>query len=126
MLAIARAEMSRPRLWLLDEPSLGLAPLLVRQIMESIRNIRNTGGTVLLIEQNVEAALEVVDRAYVMDTGRIIFSGLAKQIKEDRRVREAFLGQGESGEGLEQRIHEVSKRYPVTPSRESVEPPLST
>lgn len=116
MLAISRAEMSRPKLWLLDEPSLGLAPLVAKQIMGSIRDIRNAGGTVLLIEQNADAALDVVDRAYVMETGRITLSGLAKQIKQDPRVREAFLGQGERGEGLEQRIREISKRYPVTVS----------
>jgi branched-chain amino acid transport system ATP-binding protein len=125
MLAIARAEMSRPRLWLLDEPSLGLAPLVVKQIMQSIKDIRKAGGTVLLIEQNADAALDVVDRAYVMETGRITLSGLAKQIKQDPRIQEAFLGQGERGEGLEQRIREISKKYPATQSRLGVVHPSS-
>jgi branched-chain amino acid transport system ATP-binding protein len=111
MLAIARAQMSKPKLWLLDEPTLGLAPLLVRQVMDTIVKIRESGGTVLLIEQNAEAALEIVDRAYVLETGRITLSGPAHEIKDDPGVQEAFLGYDDSGEGLEHRIRQIKEKY---------------
>ncbi|MGI8495453.1 MAG: ABC transporter ATP-binding protein [Pyrinomonadaceae bacterium] len=93
MLAMARAMMSRPRLLLLDEPSLGLAPLLVHTIFEAIDNIRAEGTTILLVEQNANAALQHSDRAYVLETGRIVMEGESKQLAADPRVREAYLGE---------------------------------
>ncbi len=93
MLAMARALMSRPRLLLLDEPSLGLAPLLVHTIFESIENIRNEGTTILLVEQNANAALHHSDRAYVLETGRIVMEGTSKELAEDPKVKEAYLGE---------------------------------
>ncbi len=93
MLAMARALMSRPRLLLLDEPSLGLAPLLVHTIFESIENIRNEGTTILLVEQNANAALHHSDRAYVLETGRIVMEGSSKELAEDPKVKEAYLGE---------------------------------
>ena len=92
MLAIGRALMSKPRLLLLDEPSLGLAPILVDQILRIIRGLKNEGLTVLLIEQNARAALGIADRAYVMETGRIAASGTASDIQSDSRVVQAYLG----------------------------------
>ncbi|MEP6924237.1 MAG: ABC transporter ATP-binding protein [Pyrinomonadaceae bacterium] len=93
MLAMARALMSRPRLLLLDEPSLGLAPLIVHQIFEAIDDIRSRGTTILLVEQNANAALRHSDRAYVLETGRIVMEGDSKQIASDPRVKEAYLGE---------------------------------
>ncbi|MGC2238709.1 MAG: ABC transporter ATP-binding protein [Pyrinomonadaceae bacterium] len=93
MLAMGRAMMSRPRLLLLDEPSLGLAPLLVHTIFEAIDEIRAEGTTILLVEQNANAALHHSDRAYVMETGRIVMEGDSKQLAEDPRVKEAYLGE---------------------------------
>jgi branched-chain amino acid transport system ATP-binding protein len=92
MLAIGRALMARPRLLLLDEPSLGLAPMLVEQILQTVRTLNEEGLTVLLIEQNARAALAIADRAYVLETGRITVSGTAAEIQSDRRVAEAYLG----------------------------------
>ena len=94
MLAIGRALMSRPRLLLLDEPSLGLAPLIVRQIFEIIGEIRSAGITVLLVEQNAAQALGVADRAYVLETGHMVMSGAAGELLRDERVRDAYLGTG--------------------------------
>ncbi len=93
MVAMARAMMSRPRLLLLDEPSLGLAPLLVHTIFEAIDNIRSEGTTILLVEQNANAALHHSDRAYVLETGRIVMEGDSKQLAADPRVKEAYLGE---------------------------------
>src|SRR5829696_320716 len=93
MLAMARALMSRPRLLLLDEPSLGLAPLVVHTIFEAIEQIRNEGATILLVEQNANAALHHSDRAYVLETGRIVMEGNSKELAEDPRVKEAYLGE---------------------------------
>lgn len=93
MLAMARALMSRPRLLLLDEPSLGLAPIVVHQIFEAIDNIRAEGTTILLVEQNANAALHHSDRAYVLETGRIVMSGDSRQLAEDPKVKEAYLGE---------------------------------
>lgn len=93
MLAIARALMSRPRLLLLDEPSLGLAPLLVHTIFEAIDRIRAEGATILLVEQNANAALHHSDRAYVLETGRIVMQGISKELAQDPRVKEAYLGE---------------------------------
>jgi branched-chain amino acid transport system ATP-binding protein len=92
MLAIGRALMAKPRLLLLDEPSMGLAPILVDQIFEIIRKLRDDGLTILLVEQNAHVALAIADRAYVLETGRVAASGTAAQIQGDRRVREAYLG----------------------------------
>ena len=92
MLAIGRALMAKPRLLLLDEPSMGLAPKLVDQILEIIRDLKSKGLTILLVEQNARAALAIADRAYVIETGRVTVSGTAAQIQFDQRVREAYLG----------------------------------
>lgn len=92
MAAIGRALMLRPRLLLLDEPSLGLAPMLVEQIYETIKELRDQGQTILLVEQNVAECLEVSDRAYVLQTGSIIRSGPADELRESEDIREAFLG----------------------------------
>jgi branched-chain amino acid transport system ATP-binding protein len=93
MLAMARALMSRPRLLLLDEPSLGLAPLVVHTIFQAIEEIRSEGTTILLVEQNANAALRHSDRAYVLETGRIIMEGDSKMLADDPRVKEAYLGE---------------------------------
>jgi branched-chain amino acid transport system ATP-binding protein len=93
MLAMARALMSRPRLLLLDEPSLGLAPLVVHSIFEAIDEIKSEGTTILLVEQNANAAFHHSDRAYVLETGNIVMEGISKEIAADPRVREAYLGE---------------------------------
>ena len=92
MLCIARALMSRPKLLLMDEPSLGLAPKVVRLIFDLISQIRSEGHSVLLVEQNAKAALRVADYAYVMDGGRIVIEGASKELADDARVRAAYLG----------------------------------
>jgi branched-chain amino acid transport system ATP-binding protein len=92
MLAIGRALMARPRLLLLDEPSLGLAPRLVDQILETIRQFKRDGLTMLLVEQNAHAALAIADRAYVIENGMIAMGGTAAEIRGDQRIREAYLG----------------------------------
>jgi branched-chain amino acid transport system ATP-binding protein len=92
MLAIGRALMAKPRLLLLDEPSMGLAPNLVDQLLAVIRTLRDDSLTILLVEQNARAALAIADRAYVLETGRVTLSGPAAEIQADRRVREAYLG----------------------------------
>jgi len=94
MLAIGRALMSRPRLLLLDEPSLGLAPLIVKQIFATIREINKAGTTVFLIEQNAYHALNLADRGYVMANGRILFSGTGKELLANQEVRSAYLEGG--------------------------------
>jgi branched-chain amino acid transport system ATP-binding protein len=93
MLAMARALMSRPRLLLLDEPSLGLAPLVVHTIFEAIDEIRGEGTTILLVEQNAHAALGHSDRAYVLETGHIVMEGPSKELAADPRIKEAYLGE---------------------------------
>ena len=93
MLAIGRALMSHPRLLLLDEPSLGLAPLIVKQIFEIIEQINTDGTTVLLVEQNAQIALQVTDRGYVMETGEITIDGPSDDLLADERVRQAYLGE---------------------------------
>jgi branched-chain amino acid transport system ATP-binding protein len=92
MLAIARALMSRPRLLLLDEPSLGLAPLIVRDIFAVIRELHEQGVTILLVEQNAHLALQYADRGYVLEAGRVTISGPAADLMNDDRVRQAYLG----------------------------------
>jgi branched-chain amino acid transport system ATP-binding protein len=92
MLAIGRALMARPRLLLLDEPSLGLAPVIVDLIMQTIVNLRQSGVTILIVEQNARTALGIADRGYVLETGRIILSGPASELLHDRQVTRAYLG----------------------------------
>jgi branched-chain amino acid transport system ATP-binding protein len=92
MLAMGRALMSRPKLLLLDEPSAGLAPLLVKEILNIIERIQKQGITVLLIEQNANMALSIASRAYVMETGRIVLEGSAKELISDERVKKTYLG----------------------------------
>ncbi len=92
MLAIARALMSKPRLLILDEPSLGLAPLMVERVFEVVGELKRQGLTILLVEQNVHHALDAADRAYVMETGRITIEGSADELRHDRRVEDAYLG----------------------------------
>jgi branched-chain amino acid transport system ATP-binding protein len=94
MLAIGRALMGKPRLLLLDEPSMGLAPLIVAQIFAIIKEINAQGTTVLLVEQNAAQALKLSDRAYVLETGSVMMSGPADRLLTDPRVREAYLGEG--------------------------------
>ncbi|OBS30364.1 High-affinity branched-chain amino acid transport ATP-binding protein LivF [Tepidimonas fonticaldi] len=93
MLAMARALMSRPKLLLLDEPSMGLSPIMVDKIFEVVRDVHAQGMTVLLVEQNARRALQVADRGYVMDSGEIIMHGEAKAMLDDPKVRAAYLGE---------------------------------
>ena len=92
MLAIARALMAKPRLLLLDEPSLGLAPMLVNRIFAVISRLKETGVTILLVEQNARKALEIADRAYVMETGRVILEGDARELAANPEIEKAYLG----------------------------------
>ena len=92
MLAVGRALMSKPKLLMMDEPSLGLAPLVVKDIFSIIRTIRDSGVTVLLIEQNANAALKIADRGYVLETGRITLEGSGRELLSDPAVRSAYLG----------------------------------
>ncbi|WP_084576830.1 ABC transporter ATP-binding protein [Sporomusa malonica] len=92
MLAMGRALMSRPRILLLDEPSMGLAPLLVKEIFSIIKDINQTGTTILLVEQNAHMALSIANKAYVLETGRIILSGDAKELAASEEIRKAYLG----------------------------------
>jgi len=94
MLAIGRALMSRPRLLLLDEPSLGLAPLMVERIFATIAELKRAGRTILLVEQNVHQAFEVADRAYVLETGRVTLEGPADALRQDPKVEQSYLGAG--------------------------------
>jgi branched-chain amino acid transport system ATP-binding protein len=92
MLAIARGLMARPKLLLLDEPSLGLAPLVVQHIFKIVGDLRNKGIPILLVEQNVRAALKIADRAYIMETGRIVRQGKPAELREDDEIRRRYLG----------------------------------
>jgi branched-chain amino acid transport system ATP-binding protein len=92
MLAMARALMSRPRLLMLDEPSLGLAPLIVKDIFRTVAALRQTGVSILLVEQNARAALELADHGYVLENGSVVLQGPASELREDERVIAAYLG----------------------------------
>jgi len=92
MLAIGRALMSRPRMMLLDEPSMGLSPLLVQEIFSIIRDVNQAGTTILLVEQNAKMALKLANRAYVLETGKVAMSGDAGELSQDAKVRQAYLG----------------------------------
>ncbi len=94
MLAIGRALMAKPRLLMLDEPSLGLAPLIVREVLHMVSSLRSLGVSVLLVEQNARAALQVADRAYVLEMGAVVLSGTAQELLHDRRIIDTYLGIG--------------------------------
>lgn len=94
MLAISRALMSRPDLLLLDEPSMGLSPLLIDQVFEAVCSLRKQGLTIVLVEQNANLALSIADQAFVMETGRIVLTGTGAALQADPRVRELYLGDG--------------------------------
>jgi branched-chain amino acid transport system ATP-binding protein len=93
MLAMGRALMCRPTLLMLDEPSMGLSPIMMLKIMETVSELRRTGTTILLVEQNARAALALADRAYVMETGRIVLEGSGAELMDDENVRKAYLGE---------------------------------
>ena len=92
MLAMGRALMSRPKLLMLDEPSMGLAPILVQQIFDIIKELHRMGTTILLVEQNAEMALNIADRAYVLENGKISFSGTGKELMQSDKIKKAYLG----------------------------------
>ncbi len=100
MLALGRGWMARPKLLLLDEPSLGLAPLLVREIFRVSAELRDHGTTILIVEQNARAALELADRAYVMESGRVVVGGKASELACDERVQTAYLGRALAAQGI--------------------------
>jgi branched-chain amino acid transport system ATP-binding protein len=100
MLAVGRAWMARPRLLLMDEPSLGLAPLLVKEIFRVSGELRERGMTILLVEQNARAALELADRAYVMESGQVVLEGSAGDLFRDERVQTVYLGQALATQGM--------------------------
>lgn len=97
MLAVARALMTKPKLLMMDEPSLGLAPMISKMIFEIVQTINKDGTTVLLVEQNAKAALEIADYGYVLETGRIILEGTGKELLANDGVRKAYLGEAQSG-----------------------------
>ncbi len=111
MLAIGRALMSRPRLLLLDEPSLGLAPKFVEVVLDLVRQLRADGTAVLIVEQNAQAALEVADRGYVLTTGRIAQSGTAAALLGDESIQAAYLGDHGEGGTMEARLRALATRY---------------
>jgi len=92
MLAIGRGMMASPRILMLDEPSLGLAPLLVRQIFEIVQELKNRGLTILLVEQNVKHSLRIADYAYVLETGKVVLEGTGKEVLENPHTIEAYMG----------------------------------
>lgn len=94
MLAVSRALMSRPRLLLLDEPSMGLAPLMVKEIFRIVSDLPSRGTTVLLVEQNARAAFAIADRGYVLETGRIVLQGSIEELLDNREIKRAYLGKG--------------------------------
>ena len=119
MLAMGRALMSKPKLLLLDEPSMGLAPLMVQKVFETVLAVSREGVTILLIEQNAKLALEVSDRGYVMESGEITLAGDAKTLLHDPAVRAAYLGE---------RVTAVSRGMPIlgAPRRRRTSPPRRT
>lgn len=92
MLTIGRALMSRPKFLILDEPSLGLAPVVVDDVFETVTRLRAEGVTILLVEQNVRRSLEISDRAYVLENGRVVMSGAASELLENENIKKAYLG----------------------------------
>ncbi|WP_120966062.1 ABC transporter ATP-binding protein [Comamonas sp. lk] len=100
MLAIGRALMAKPRLLMLDEPSLGLAPLIVREVLQVVASLRNHGVSVLLVEQNARAALKVADRAYVLEMGAVALTGSARDLLNDRRIIDTYLGMGNKAQAV--------------------------
>ncbi|MBP0981479.1 MAG: ATP-binding cassette domain-containing protein, partial [Oscillospiraceae bacterium] len=92
MLAMGRALMSHPKLLMLDEPSMGLAPILVEQIFEIIQNLHKAGTTILLVEQNASAALSIADRGYVLETGKVVTSGTGAELLQSDEIKKAYLG----------------------------------
>jgi branched-chain amino acid transport system ATP-binding protein len=98
MLAIGRALMAKPRLLMLDEPSLGLAPLIVREVLQVVASLRALGVAVLLVEQNARAALQVADRGYVLEMGAVALTGSARELLHDRRIIDTYLGIGRKAE----------------------------
>ncbi len=94
MLAMGRALMAKPKLLMLDEPSLGLAPLIIKEIFRIIGELRATGVAILLVEQNARAALQIADRGYVLETGEVTVSGTSAELADNPRVVEAYLGMG--------------------------------
>ena len=92
MLAIARAMMSKPKIILLDEPSMGLAPIIVNEVFEIIKSLNKKGITIVLVEQNAKAALNIADRAYVLETGKIVLEGTGKELLNNEQVKKAYLG----------------------------------
>ena len=97
MLAVGRALMAKPTLLMLDEPSLGLAPLIVREIFHIVAALRRAGVAILLVEQNARAALQVADRGYVLETGAVTLSGPASELAANPRIVESYLGLGQAG-----------------------------
>lgn len=97
MLAIARALMAKPKLLLLDEPSMGLAPMVTREIFDAIDRLREEKITVLLVEQNARMALRTADRGYVLETGKVVLEGSAEELLDNREVQRAYLGKGRGG-----------------------------
>ncbi len=93
MLAMGRALMSKPRIILMDEPSMGLSPILVNEIFDIIQSVSASGTTVLLVEQNAKKALSIADRAYVLETGKIVMSGNAEKLMNDDSIKKAYLGE---------------------------------
>lgn len=97
MLALGRALMMRPKILLLDEPSMGLAPLIIKEIFRVIGELKKEGMTILLVEQNAKAALNVADRGYVLETGRIVLSGTAMELAQSKDIQRAYLGKSVDG-----------------------------
>ena len=112
MVAIARAMMAAPRLMLLDEPSLGLAPLFVARIFEQIKALRASGGTILLVEQNARLALSIADRGYVLESGRIGVAGSAAELLHNPHVQDAYLGGAGSSRAMEDSIRAIAAANP--------------
>ena len=122
MLALGRALMARPKLLLLDEPSMGLAPLMVKEVFAEILKMRQLGLTVLLVEQNAIATLQIADRAYVMETGELILEGQSSYLRHNPEVKRAYLGQAGEGEAVRRCVRSPG---PAIGSRSSGFPPLT-